>query len=91
MEGVSGLEDLQRINGSEGEQLPSLVFYQDAVLALGSNNTVYESYDQGLSWAQSTTYAFPKSLTGERVMIGVAKDMLWLVTNSGEIWQGTKR
>ena len=95
MEGFSGLNGLQRTAADDSqatdEQMPSLVFYNDIVLAVSSKKKVYESYDQGLSWAQSTKYVLPWSMTGERVLMGTAKDMLWLVTDSGEIWQGTLR
>lgn len=95
MEGFSGLGGLQRTAADEGqnteEQMPSVACFGDVVLAVGSKKTMFESYDQGLSWTKSTTYLLPWSLAGDRVLLGAAKGMLWLVTDRGEVWQGTLR
>jgi len=95
MEGFTGLDGLQRTaadaTADASEQMPSMACYGDVVLAVGSKKTVYESVNQGLTWYKSKTYALPSALTGEQVLLGSAREMLWLLTDSGEVWQGALR
>ena len=69
----------------------SMTYYNDKVLALGSDKTIYESRDQGITWRASTTYKIPAALTGDvMTMIADSKNRLWLVTETGELWRGVK-
>lgn len=72
-------------------QNPSLTYYNGKVLALGSDKVIYETRDQGITWRESTIYKIPASLTGSRVtMVADSQERLWLVTDTGELWRGTK-
>ena len=70
----------------------SLIYYNNKVLALGSNKEMLESRDQGITWKPSVDYAIPLDLTGDKVrMAGSNKSGIWVLTDSGELWHGTKR
>lgn len=70
----------------------SIACYNGIVLAVGSDMTMLQSRDQGITWKTATTYALPSALKGTRVaMTADAKGRLWLVTNAGEVWMGTLR
>jgi hypothetical protein len=56
----------------------SLVWYDGRVLAFGSNGTVYQCYDQGISWKPTTVYALPDGVDASAVETVVADDTLWL-------------
>ena len=70
----------------------SLAYYDDLVLAIGSNKVMLQSADQGITWKTASDYALPETLTGG--MLTMAADVqgrLWLVTESGELWKGSKK
>ena len=70
----------------------SLVYYKGDVLALGSNAIIYQTRDQGITWRASSNYALPSNVTGSRMSMCVdINGNLWVMTNTGELWQGTKR
>ena len=67
----------------------TLAYYDDAVLALGSDMTIYQSRDQGITWKKNSTYGLPDDLTGTQALMGTDADgRLWLVTNTGQVWKG---
>lgn len=71
---------------------PSLVYYEGIVLCVGNDLVVRQSSDQGISWQTSTTYALPSTLTATQVsMEADAQGRLWLLSDRGELWQGSKR
>ena len=69
----------------------SLVYYNNAVLAFGSNKNIYVSRDQGITWKTTSTYHFPDDFT-EGHPFKVATDdegYVWLTdTASGQTWKG---
>lgn len=70
----------------------SLVYYKGDILALGSNGIIYQTRDQGITWRASSNYALPSNVTGSRMsMCTDINGNLWVMTNTGELWQGTKR
>lgn len=69
----------------------TIVNYNNNILALGSNRVIYQSRDQGITWQESSTYALPASMKGTMMEMILCYDVLWIVTDAGEIWQGTKR
>ena len=70
----------------------SLARYENVVLAVGDDLTVRQSRDQGITWPVTTTYALPATLQADRVsMANDTQGRLWLLTDSGELWQGQLR
>ena len=68
----------------------TMACYEDMVLAVGDDKTVRVSADQGISWRVSTDYALPSTLSGEHFTMATdTQGRLWLMTSSGELWQGT--
>ena len=68
-----------------------MVYYDDCVLATGSSLKLYQSLDQGITWKENEDYTMPSALTGTQVAMAVDKQgRLWLVTDSGQLWQGVK-
>lgn len=69
----------------------SMVYYDDCVLATGSSLKLYQSLDQGITWKENEDYTMPSALTGTQVAMAVDKQgRLWLVTDSGQLWQGVR-
>jgi photosystem II stability/assembly factor-like uncharacterized protein len=85
------------VDGNNPYALPrqdylSITYYNNNVLAVGSNMKLYQSRDQGITWKTSTTYALPSQIGGTRATIAADKlERLWLVTDNGEVWMGTLR
>lgn len=74
------------------QQHLSLTYYNNVVLALGSDKVVYQSADQGITWKASSTYALPSGLQGTVMSLAAdSQNRLWLVTDAGEVWLGKKR
>lgn len=69
----------------------TIVNYDNNILALGSDKVLYQSKDQGITWRKSSTYALPASMKGTIMTMVLCRDILWIVTDAGEIWQGAKR
>jgi len=68
----------------------SLVYYADRVLAVGADLVVYESLDQGITWRASSDYPLPEGLTGTQVrMAADSQGRLWLISNTGQLWQAS--
>ncbi len=68
----------------------SMTYYNNNVLAVGSNKTLYQSRDQGITWKESAIYELQPQMGGSRMTIAAdTHDRLWLVTDSGELWKGT--
>lgn len=71
------------------QQWLSMVSYGGAVLAVGSDMTMLQSRDQGISWKRNTTYDLPAGLQGTRVTMAVDDSQrLWLLTDTGQLWRG---
>lgn len=69
----------------------SLAWYDGAVLALGSDMTVRRSRDQGITWQETSAYALPAALEGTAArMTADRQGRLWVVTNAGQVWQGSE-
>ena len=69
----------------------SLVCYGNGVLAFGSNQNVYVSRDQGITWKTTSTYAFPDGFTpGHQFQVATdGQGYIWLTdTVSGQTWKG---
>lgn len=67
----------------------SLACFKDDVLAVGSNMTVYQSADQGITWLADNDYAFPQTINGTKVrMVADKTGRVWVLTNTGELWLG---
>lgn len=70
----------------------SMAYYNNNVLAVGSDMKLYQSRDQGITWKTSSPYALSEQMTGTRAAIAAdSRDRLWLVTDTGELWIGTLR
>lgn len=70
----------------------SLAYYNNVVLAVGSDMVLYQSRDQGITWKTSSIYALPANVTGKKASIAAdRKGRLWLLTDSGELWMGMLR
>lgn len=73
------------------QQHLSLAYYNNMVLALGSDKVIYQSADQGITWKESSTYALPSGLQGTVISLAAdSQNRLWLVTDGGEVWLGKK-
>ena len=69
----------------------ALVFYNHAVLAFGSNQNVYVSRDQGITWKTTSAYSFPADFTFEHQFKAAVGDdgYIWLTdVTSGQTWKG---
>lgn len=70
----------------------SMTYYNNNVLAVGSNMVLYISRDQGITWKTQSIYALPKQIEGTRAAIAAdSRERLWLVTDSGQLWMGLLR
>lgn len=70
----------------------SMVYYNNNVLAVGSNMILYQSRDQGITWKSGSIYALPSQIEGTRATIAAdSRDRLWLVTDTGQLWMGKLR
>lgn len=68
----------------------NLVRFNGAVLAIGNDNTIYVSRDQGITWKTSSKYTLPEGL-GTSNLSATTDDngYLWLVgKDTGEVWRG---
>ena len=74
------------------QQNLSLVYYDNRVLALGSNMTMLESTDEGITWKTATDYQLPSALQGNiATMAADTQGRLWMLTDSGDLWVGALR
>ena len=70
----------------------SLAYYDELVLAVGANKEMLQSVDQGITWQTASDYALPASLAGSLFSMAVdAQGRLWLVSDSGDLWFGSKK
>ncbi len=70
----------------------SMTYYNNNVLAVGSNMKLYMSRDQGITWRTQSIYALPKQIEGTRATIAAdSRERLWLLTDSGQLWMGSIR
>ena len=69
----------------------ALVYYNNAVLAFGSDKNVYVSRDQGITWKTTSTYSFPDGFNAGSPFKAVTdgEGYIWLTdTASGQTWKG---
>lgn len=70
----------------------TMACYDNMVLAAGDGKTVRISRDQGITWRTNTSYGFPSTLSGDHVTMATdTQGRLWLLTSSGQLWQGALR
>ncbi|MCR4959370.1 MAG: DUF6242 domain-containing protein [Prevotella sp.] len=70
----------------------TMACYENMVLAVDDNKTVRVSRDQGVSWHVNSVYKLPSTLSGSHFTMATdAQGRLWLLTNSGQLWQGKLR
>ena len=70
----------------------SMTYYNNNVLAVGSNMKLYMSRDQGITWKTQSPYALPSQIEGTRATIAAdSHERLWLLTDTGQLWMGTLR
>ena len=82
------LDDVNR-RKLPAQQRLSMVFFDGVVLAIGSDMTMRQSRDQGITWPVSSDYALPSTLTADWAsMAADGQGRLWLLTDRGELWQG---
>lgn len=85
------------LDDTNHRQLPalshlSMTCYEDVVLAVGEDIVMRQSRDQGITWPVSATYALPSDLQAAWVSLATdALGRLWLLTDTGELWQGARR
>ena len=67
-----------------------LVYYNDAVLAFGSNGHIYVSRDQGITWKTTATYTYPAGFNATQFAVAIdGSNRLWLTDlDSGQTWMG---
>ena len=75
------------------QQHIALARYQGYVVAVGSDAVVRQSRDQGITWrTMGSNYALPQSLTGTVVSLASdEQDRLWMLTSTGQLWQGSMK
>ena len=69
----------------------SLVYYDNTVLAFGSDQNVYVSRDQGITWKTTSKYSFPDDFTAGHQFKAATdgEGNVWLTdTVSGQTWKG---
>lgn len=69
----------------------ALVWYEDCVLAIGSNGKFYQSHDQGITWKVKSGYVLPESFAAGSTSFEatVADGVLWL-TDGEKAWKAEK-
>lgn len=68
----------------------NLVRFNNQVLAIGNNNKIYVSRDQGITWKTSSKYTLPDELGTNNLSATTDENgYLWLVgKDTGEVWRG---
>jgi len=67
----------------------ALVYYDGSLLALGSNGTVYQSRDQGITWKTNSKLTMPEGFGGAPLTAVVSDGWIWLKDGLGQVWRGT--
>jgi len=71
---------------------PSIVRFQGTLLAIGGDQKMYQSRDQGLSWRVNNTFKLPvTSIDMQYVMAADNDGYIWLTDDVGTIWVGLMR
>lgn len=64
--------------------------FKGNVLVINESGKIYQSRDQGITWKRA--YSLPTGYTGNSFgMTRDADNRIWVVTNTGEVWQGMLR
>ena len=68
----------------------NLVRFNNQILAIGTDNLIYVSRDQGLTWKTSSKYTLPDDLGTNNLSATTDENgYLWLVgKDTGEVWRG---
>jgi len=66
----------------------ALVYCGGQLLALGSNGTVYNSTDQGITWKTDSKLTLPDDFGGAPLTAVVKDGWLWLQDGNGQVWRG---
>lgn len=67
----------------------TMACYNDWVIAADDSKSITISRDQGITWRQNSTYDLPSTLSGDHLtMAADTQGRLWLLTSSGQLWQG---
>ena len=68
----------------------NLVRFNNQVLAIGTDNKIYVSRDQGITWKTSSKYTLPDELGTSNLSASTDENgYLWLVgKDTGEVWRG---
>ena len=68
----------------------NLVRFNGHVLAIGNDNKIYVSRDQGITWKTSSKYTLPDELGTNNLNVTTDKNgYLWLEgKDTGEVWRG---
>ena len=68
----------------------SLVHFNGQVLAIGNNQKIYVSNDQGITWKPSTKYTLPEQLGTNNISATTDNNgYLWIVgKDTNEVWRG---
>lgn len=67
----------------------ALAYYGGSLLALGSNGTIYQSRDQGITWKTSSKLVMPAGFGGAPLKAIADGGYLWLQDAKGKIWRGS--
>jgi len=71
---------------------PSIVRFQGTLLAIGGDQKMYQSRDQGLSWRVNNTFKLPvTSIDMQYTMAADNDGYIWLTDDVGTIWVGLMR
>lgn len=68
----------------------NLVYFNNQALAIGSDQKIYVSRDQGITWKTSSKYTLPEGLNSSNLSATTDKDgYLWLVDkDTDKVWRG---
>lgn len=66
----------------------ALVYYDGSLLALGSNGTIYQSRDQGITWKTDSNLTMPDGFSGAPMKAVVSDGWLWLQDRRTNTWRG---
>ena len=68
----------------------NLVRFNNQILAIGTDNKIYISRDQGITWKTSSKYTLPNELGTNNLSATTDENgYLWLVgKDTGEVWRG---
>lgn len=69
----------------------SMALFDHNVLAIGDDLVFYRSSDQGITWFKDNRFSLPADMKGQQVVIATGNDCIWMVTDTGQVWNGKLR